>query len=1079
MISNIFYGKTNYDCVEGLIEKLKQNYFNDPDAQHLFIVPDRISVLTEVKIFNKLNIDSTCNIRVLTLSRLASIVVENMPVIPKTSSCMIFQKLLKDNRQNLKCFNKHIDSDLATCLFDTVSQFKSCRIPIEQVCVNTKNKILEDKLSDIALLYSEYQKHLKNNNLIDSLDRLDFVSELVKNNDFIKSSYIYIGNFDSFTFQGFQIIGSIMKVCREFNIGLVQTDSLVNAHIYDEVFKNNILKLFEVNNIEPQVVMCRENVSGEFKHLQDNLFGFNNYQIKIKESKIKLFEGKTFEEEVLNCASKIKDLIINKKYKFSDFVVCVCSLAKRAKVVDKIFKQYNFSYYIDSAVNFNESVLIRFLNCLVDVVTENFSRVSVLSLLKNALVEVDREAIEDFEDYLIKYNLSDLYSIKNSNVSSSKFYENFNSVRNYLFEILSTFITDVESAKTYKEFIDAFEGVLVKLEVSQKLMNFATTYTSQGNIKQAKLFEQYYSNLTEIFDNLREVLGKEECDLKLFHSTILSGVSSTKISTTPLSTNSLFVGDSSTSFYDKSKVYFVLGADEKSFPFTLNDCGLISDKEISQLSDSYKLEPTVASINLKERFKCFELLLKPTEKLFLSYNYQENGAQKSKILNDVSKMFSLEDEFGGFDVLPFDNYESEDFLIKNNNLKTARNNALVNIRGVYDGNYQVDEKCNTLFNAVNSEKEIDLKLFDFKNDIKLKKNYFFGKNTVSVSQVESFMSCPFLHFVRYGLRLKEKDEGELDRLNIGTILHDIAKDFSDKNKLPIDDSLVKGCATKSFDKVMSGEVFESIKNNPMNKVLIQNLLQEAIRFCSVLNYQAKYSKFKTMATEIRFDDKKLIKSFKIKINNHILSLVGQVDRIDTFKDYFRIIDYKTGKCDTSLRELFFGKKVQLEAYVKVVGDSLKLKPAGAYYLPVKSSFADDSSTLQLKYQLKGNTISSDEVINASDTRLESDTLTSDIIQIRFNKNDSEERTLYKKTKVLSSTDLENVSNYAISLIGKACEDILKLDITPKPLVLSSNDDPCKNCKHFALCRFDENFKNYKRSPKLDVEYKTFSKGDEE
>jgi hypothetical protein len=44
-------------------------------------------------------------------------------------------------------------------------------------------------------------------------------------------------------------------------------------------------------------------------------------------------------------------------------------------------------------------------------------------------------------------------------------------------------------------------------------------------------------------------------------------------------------------------------------------------------------------------------LLKPTDKLFLSYNYQENGSQKSKILNDVSQMFSLEDEFGGFDVL--------------------------------------------------------------------------------------------------------------------------------------------------------------------------------------------------------------------------------------------------------------------------------------------------------------------------------------------------------------------------------------------------------------------------------------------
>ena len=122
-MSNIFYGKTNLDCVKGLIEQLKKNYQKDPQAEHLFIVPDRISVLTEVKIFESLGIESTCNIRVLTLSRLASIVMEGMSVIPKTSSCMIFQKLLKDNRQDLKCFNKRIDIDLASCVFETISQF--------------------------------------------------------------------------------------------------------------------------------------------------------------------------------------------------------------------------------------------------------------------------------------------------------------------------------------------------------------------------------------------------------------------------------------------------------------------------------------------------------------------------------------------------------------------------------------------------------------------------------------------------------------------------------------------------------------------------------------------------------------------------------------------------------------------------------------------------------------------------------------------------------------------------------------------------------------------------------------------
>lgn len=1077
-MSNIFFGKTNLDCQEGIIEKLKQNYFADPNSNHLVIVPDRISVLTEVKIFDRLNIQSTCNIRVLTLSRLASIVMEGGNVIPKTTSCMIFQKLLKDNKQDLKCFNKKIDIDLAQTLFETVSQFKSCRIPVDQICVTTKNKILEDKLSDIALLYDKYQKHLSANGLIDSLDRLDFVKDKIKDNDFIKSSYIYISNFDSFTFQGFQIISAIMKHCKQFNIGLAKTDSAVKSHIYDDEFCDNVLKLFQINNIEPQVVFCKENTAGQFKYMQDFLFGFNSYPLKVKKSDIELFEGANFEEEVLFCASKIKQLIVENNYKFGDFVIAVAGLQKKSSVIERIFKDYNFNYFIDSAVNFKDSCLVRLVSQLVDVFVENFSRVSVISFLKNQLLGLQKDLIEDFEDYLIKYNINDVYLLKASNISSCKFYENFNTVRQTLFSMVEPIFAGLEKAKNYNDFLTIFENFLLNINAQEKLMDFANKYTLQGNIKQAKLFEQYYSNLVKIFDDLKQVLGEEECDLKLFYSTLLSGVNATKISTTPISTNSMFIGDCSLSFFDKTKVYFVLGADEKNFPFTLNDCGLISDKEINALSDNYKLEPSIAQINLKERFKVYELLLKPTDKLFLSYNYGSAALAKSKILSDISQMFIEENSKGGFNILPFKNYNDLEFLTINNNYKTARNNLISGLRNYYDGQEVNTKKLNSLLGAVEKKDEVNLSLFDFKNDISLKQNYFFLKNTVSVSQVESFMTCPFLHFVRYGLKLKEKDEGELSSLNIGTILHDVAKIFVDNNKLPILDSEVKQKAKLAFETVLEKEVFESVKNNNFNKVLIKNLLNEAIRFCGVLNYQAKYSSFKTLATEIRFDDKNLIKSFKIRINNHLLKLVGQVDRIDKFEDYFRIIDYKTGKCDTSLKELFFGKKVQLEAYLKVVENSLKLKPAGCYYLPVKSGFADEKTTLAAKYQLKGKTLKEDGIINASDNRLEIDELKSDIVEVKFNKNDAEKRTLSAYAKVVDFNTLKNFSDYAIELISTACKDILKLNITPNPLVLGS-DDPCKNCKHFALCRFDENLKNFKRSPQIKIEESHFDvKGEE-
>lgn len=1066
IMSNIFFGKTSIDATNGLIEKLRENYAKDPLSQHIFIVPDRISVLTEIQIFEALNIQSTCNIRVMTLSRLAAMILEDMSVISKTSSCMIFQKLLKQNRDNLKCFNKHIDANLATTLFETISQFKSCKIDFNDVAVKSQNKILQDKLADISLIYGAYQKYLKDKGLYDSMDRLDFLEVALKSNKDISQSFVYVAHFDSFTYQGYQIIGALIKNAKEFNIALTKTNNPANEHIYNEQFNTNILSLFESLNKDVNLVECNENCKGQFAHLQDNLFAYKPICKSVQHSNIKLFEGANFEEEVLFAASQIKDLIVNHNYKFEDIVVACADLKDKQSTLIQMFDSYDFNYYVDYSQTFEDSVLVRFLSSLVLCVEEGGTRQSLLSFIKNVLCGLPFNIIEDFENYVNRYNINNFYELKTSQTKTNKNYENFNLVRNFVLSILEQF--NSKEIKTYKEYASLFEDVLINLDVSQKLMDLASTFAKEGNARQAKLFEQYYQSLQKIFDEVSQVLGEEDCDLKLFYTTLLSGVKASKVSTTPLSTNSMFVGDTSVSFFGKAKVYFILNASEKNFPHFVSDCGLISDKDIDALSDRYRLEPSIAQINFKERFKAFELLLKASDKLYLSYNY--NRVEKSKILDDISKMFVFIGQDNKFAPLPFVRYSEVETLTKNNNFNTAKNNFVDSFRSALDGQKDSQVLASTLYQAIDTPQEA-LSNFNYKNQICLKSNVFFNKNTVSVSQVETFMTCPFLHFVRYGLNLKEVDEGELDALNVGKILHSVAQHFVQKNTLPIEDGVVKNISEKIFDRVIEEDAFESVTKNPKNIVLIKNLREEAVRFCSVLNYQAKFSSFKPTYFEARFDDNKKIKSIKIKAKNKILSLVGQVDRIDIFKDYFRIIDYKTGKCDRSFKELFFGKKVQLEAYIKVVENSLKIKPAGAYYLPVKSGFADDKTSIFKKYQLKGKTLNLDGVVLASDSRLV-DQLTSDIVEIKYLKNDGDDKKMSASSKIETCDVIDCTSSYAIKLVEKACQDILQNNITPTPLVMGS-DDPCKTCKYFALCRFDESFNNIKRNPKLKVDAQMF------
>ena len=1061
MISNIFLGKTNLSIINSIIEKLKKNYSENKFARHIFLVPDRVSVLTEVKIFESLKIESSISVEVLTMSRLASKILDIKDVISKDASCMLIEKILKQNKENLKCFNKTISSDLAISIYEVISQFKSCKISFDEVLVKNKDKILEDKLYDIAYIYKCYQKYLNENNLLDSMDRLDILLKKLGNNNYIKDSYFYVGYFDGFTYQGFEMISEICKNCYEFNIGVLDTNNLINEHIYNKNFLEKIKKILSVNS-QPNLIYCKDVESGNFAYLRDNLFAYNLVPRKIEgDSSITIFEEENFEKEVLFCASNIKNLMIAKNYDFKDFVVAVPNLKDNYFVVEKIFNEYGFSFYLDKSENFENSVLIRFIKSLFDLIEENYSLVNILSFIKNPLFNLDRDKIEDFEDILTKFDIKNFYDLKSFSFNKIENYENFLFVKNILLEKTEWFRDLILfKDKTFIDFVESLEEFLIKCGVPDLLQREIENLYKQNELKLAKLYEQYYAELCDVLNEMKNVLKDEKCNFDLFVSTFFAGIKNISLSTTPISTNAIFVGDSSLSFFDKSKVYFILQIQEEVFPKVLADCGIISDKEICELSENYLLEPSIKEINFKERFKAYDILLKAEDKLFLSCNYSSAKNVRGKIIDDVSKLFLVKDG-NGFKPLSFLNFNLVNTFVYNNNYKTAYKKFVDEFRGYICGQGNDKKDLSLLFNALDLKKE-DLDKFYFKNKIYINNNLFFRNNNISVSQIESFMTCPFLHFCDFGLQLKEKERGKIDAINIGLILHSVAEEFL-KRELPKGKDEIEKLSKKIFNNILGKEVFESLKINKENKILIKNLENEAVRLCLTLNYQAKNSKFKPIHFEAKFNEKNNISSIDFTIDGKKIKLVGQIDRVDVYDKFFRIIDYKTGSCDRTLKELYFGKKVQLDTYLKVVEKSLKLTPSGAYYFPIKASFDEDEKENE-KYKLKGETLNSLDVIDASDIRfLQQGNLTSDLIEIKFLRNNSKERKLYGRTKIIELDEIRNRENYALQIIEKACCDIMKLNITPSPLIIAGKD-PCKNCKYFGFCKFSEHFDNVKRDP---------------
>ena len=159
--------------------------------------------------------------------------------------------------------------------------------------------------------------------------------------------------------------------------------------------------------------------------------------------------------------------------------------------------------------------------------------------------------------------------------------------------------------------------------------------------------------------------------------------------------------------------------------------------------------------------------------------------------------------------------------------------------------------------------------------------------------------------------------------------------------------------------------------------------------------------------------------------------------MDTYEDYCRIIDYKTGKIDPSDASLFAGIKLQLYLYSSSVRKIKKM--AGAYYVKVADEFVKPED-LQ-KTLMQGKTLGDDRLVLAQDnTLLEKNS--SDFIGVAKNKDGS-----YRKGTTVNEEEFNAYIDYAVKVSEKAVAQM-----TDGVIVASPYKGTCEYCDYASVCK---------------------------
>lgn len=1049
MIDFILSDTTTYAMLKGLqqVNKLAEK---DIFKNYVVIVPDSKTIMAESYLLQHSNTGAFANVYIYSLKRLLNKIspVNSNIVLTKQASTMIVRKVIIENLDRLICYKKTANSTgFAEVMYSTIAQLKSSDVTVADFysMIENVSASLKIKMQDIALIFEKYQDFIENRYL-DQSDLLTVLKESAQSSEFIKQSHFYYLGFESVTAEALQALIPIIKSCKSFTVSASYNYGTANNHIFDnEVFTKfkAVADSFKFNYVPKRY---NQPFKVDFLHIKNNLY---TYPAKIKNScnSIEILNAKNIIDEVDFVAQKIS-LLIKSGVRYKNIAVIVNGLEQYAQTIDTIFSQYQFSYFLSKPYDYKNHPLFNLIKSYLRIIRKNYEVSDVIEFLSNILINTT-PYLEDFINYVNKYGINHLkfckqFKVYDDKVITKEQFIGIESLRQALVSKVGYFNVELSTTKDY---VVAIKNMLQSININERLQKLQLDQ-SQDKVQQ-NITSQALGKLDLVLNQLTTFLADEKIDIAMLESLLLGGLSVTDVSVVPVSQDSIIVSNSSDGFYDIDYV-FILNCSEGNFPIKQQDCGIIADSEINQLSDFSKktIEPTIKTINRRERFKAYETLLLANKKVYLSYclGTGENVIKRSNIIDQLINMFAgskevIEQNYLG----EFGGLEKDSLLIIKN--KLVNKNKVIKYVCTEIGNKKLYDNYNNikLVSAAYSASAdfMSINLASYIRNINSTQSYFvkdapkllFKDNKTSTSQLEKYFTCPFLFFANYGLRLKENESSKLRAIDVGNILHRLAELFVDKF-IKNTHLNVELTAKNAINYILSNQyVLED------NKFLVKIIIDEGIRLCQKLADEILHSHFKPIALEQGFG--KNCKIPAVDFGN--VKLEGKIDRIDVCNKRFRIIDYKTGKIEDNIKRIYYGKKIQLVTYLLALQSS-GLSPAGVVYFPIRNEFNSTSS------KMKGFFINDASIIMDMDTTLSVEKLSSDVLDIKLNKPKNNEFTLRASANLLTDDQFSAISEYVKSLITKAIDEILEGDYLPSPIRLSESDNlPCEHCPYLGVC----------------------------
>ncbi len=1042
---------------EAILRMVAEDVHNRRDKR-ILMVPELISHDMERRLCVAAGDTASRYAEVLSFSRLVRSVAETVGI--PVQRCMdaggrvtAMAAATRQLHSKLKAYaSVETRPEFLTGLVDAVDEFKRCCITAADLkeAANKLEGSFAQKLEELSLILEAYDAVCARGKL-DPRDQMTWLLEQIIDSDYGQTHTFYIDGFPDFTRQNMAIIEHFIKSSPRVVVSLNCDRPGSSAMAFEKAGQTalDLLAIARRYDISYDIVTV-DPVQTPLQWARDHIFQGQIKSVPMLDGHLLIYNCENTDAEMRNAVNRILSLVHN-GCRYRDIGVVCTDMHTYRNTLMQHFNRCNIPAYISGTDEILDMTVINTVVSAMEAALGGFERQDMMRYLKSALSPLKADACDALEDYAILWGISGnkwltewINHPSGLDGTWNPYYteklRKLNEDRKRVIAPLQQLRQVFRDAKCLKDQVRGLCGFFDEIHLADRLRQLADTMEGAGDHREAQVLHQLWEILLNALEQLYDVLGDSVWDAESFCRLFTLLLSQYDVGTIPPVLDAVTVGPVSAMRCQQVQHLIVLGAHEGMLPGYCGSTGVLSDQERDALR---KLGVTLTGGSLEglqaEFAEIYGVFCGATQSIAVSCG----GDQPSFVYRRLADLSGACQAVMTENPSVFTNtIDAAAYVARNGSLEQARQ------LGIENPYLEVQKKRSFTIGSVQPDVVQAL----------------YGDTLhLSATQVDRQAKCRFSYFMQYGLRAKERKEATVDPAQFGTYVHAV---LEETGKRVMD---LGGFHQVSLEKTMeiarecsdayAAEKFSQLDSKRMAYLFRRNT-QELELVVQELWQELSTTEFVPAAFEVGFDKGEEMPPVDISGGKMAALLRGFVDRVDVWNsgaaNYFRVVDYKTGRKDFDYCDVFNGIGLQMLLYLFALaygGDTVfgeKSYPAGVLYFPARAEILSVPARLNDeaanekrsdKWARKGLVLDDQAIIAAMEPEGSPHRLPED---------------------VLDREQLAMLRQYVFKLLGKMVDEIASGKVAPNPYTRGSGENACDYCPYKAVCHNDtvEGRRNY-------------------